>query len=221
MPYDGTMVEPKKGRVVPAGMAADILAGLEPARPSPPRVAPPPVGAPSRGGDLALVRRILAARAPGVLAEVEAGLVEAARGEASLVVWLSRPALAEDEDARDPLATATDALAKAASFMQGLSPTDRRAATMLNATSTLAKTCEAIASRRPREPTKNEVEEAIAARADEAVAKICEYTKEAREKLDADRAELSAWGRSVLGPVGGAELDRRVGLMLGEDVAGG
>ena len=124
------MAEPKTkaARVVPAGMAADILAGLEPARPAAPRVAPPPVGAPARGGDLALVRRILAARAPGVLAEVEAGLVEAARGEPALVVWLSRPATAEDEDARDPLATATDALAKAASFMQGLSPTDRRAA---------------------------------------------------------------------------------------------
>ena len=217
------MAEPKKGRVVPAGMAADILAGLEPARPAAaPRPAPPVGGGPARshGGDLALVRRILAARAPGVLAEVEAGLAEAARGEPALVAWLSRPAPEEELDT-DPLDVLRQNLAQIARSLKSLPPGSKPNASVFNSITSAATKIEAIMTRRPREPTKNEVEEAIAARADEAVNKICEYTKEAQEKLDADRAELSAWGRSVLGPVGGAELDRRIGLMLGEDVAGG
>ena len=85
--------------------------------------------------------------------------------------------------------------------------------------SNLAARVEKIANGRPREVTRDEVEARIAACADEARAKIMEYTDDAWKKLKADRAELSVWGRSVLGPVGGAELDRRVALMLGEEAA--
>ena len=129
-------------------------------------------------------------------------------------MWLARPI--PRREARDPLDAASDALAAAAAFVESLPPNDRRAATILNAASTLAKTVETITAKRPREPTKDEVEDRIAKRRDAAIERIAEYTDDARAKLEADRADLSAWGRSVLGPVGGAELDRRVGLMLGE-----
>jgi hypothetical protein len=67
--------------------------------------------------------------------------------------------------------------------------------------------------------TRDEVEERIASRRDEAVAKICEYTKEADAKLEAERAELDAWARSNLGPMITGELARRVDAMLGGPVA--
>lgn len=167
-----------------------------------------------RGPDLALVRRILQARDPSALAELDAGLAEATRGEAALAAWLRRPIARRDP--RDPLDAVSDALAAATAFVEQLSPNDRRAATLLNSASNLAKTAEAIANKRPRAPTVDEVTERISKVRDEAVKKILEHTTEAREKLAADRAALVTWARDNLGPMIAAELDRRVAVMLGE-----
>lgn len=210
----------KAGRVVPASWEGEILGAVEGAKVAPPppvataRAAPVTAAAGPPPGDVALVRRILGARDPSALAELDAGLAEAAKGPAELAVFLARPI--PRREARDPLDTATDALAAAAAFVESLPPNDRRAATMLNAASTLAKTVETIASRRPREPTKDEVEERIAARRDDAIKKISEYTGDARAKLEADRGDLVAWARSNLGPMIASELERRLGLMLGD-----
>jgi len=195
----------KAGRVVPASWEGEILGAVEGAK-----VAPPP-------GDVALVRRILGARDPSALAELDAGLVVAGKGETALAAWLARPVAedAEDLDA-DPLDVLRGNLAQIARSLKSLPPGSKVNASVYNSITTAVKAIEGIMSKRPREPTKDEIEERIAARRDDAVNKICEYTREAREKLEADRAELSAWGRSVLGPVGGAELDRRVAAMLGE-----
>ena len=179
----------------PAHVARAVLAPTEPFDP------------------FALVRRIFAARDPAALVEMEAGLEEATKGEAAFDAWLRRPLFTGG--AVDPLDAAAAGLGALVEHAKRLSPLHPRAAPLYGQISNLAARVEKIANGRPREVTRDEVEERIAARADEAVAKICEYTKEAHAKLNADRAELSAWGRSVLGPVGGAELDRRIGLMLG------
>lgn len=201
--------------VIADSWRSEILGAIEPPKaPSAPTVPAARSSPSAAAGDLELVRRILQARDPLALAELDAGLVEAGKGSEALAVWLARPI--PRREARDPLDAASDALAAAAAFVESLPPNDRRAATILNAASTLAKTVETITAKRPREPTKDEVEDRIAKRRDAAIERIAEYTDDARAKLEADRADLSAWGRSVLGPVGGAELDRRVGLMLGE-----
>jgi antitoxin component HigA of HigAB toxin-antitoxin module len=207
------MAEPKTKRVVPAGWLPDLLAG---APPPAARAAAPAARASS--GDLALVRRILAARPLADVAELDAGLAEAARGEAALVAWLARPAEKEALDA-DPLDVLRANLAQIGRSLKALPPGSKVNASVYNSITSAVKAIEGIMAKRPREPTKDEIEARIADVADEARRKICEYTDDARDKLAADRAELSAWGRSVLGPVGGAELDRRVAAMFGEDVA--
>jgi len=201
--------------VIADSWKADILGALD--APKPPGVMAGPVARPSppaAAGDLELVRRILQARDPLALAELEAGIVEAGKGSEALAVWLARPI--PRREARDPLDAASDALAAAAAFVESLPPNDRRAATILNAASTLAKTVETITAKRPREPTRDEVEERIAKRRDAAIEKISEYTDDARAKLEADRAELVVWMRSNLGPVIAGEVERRIGVMLGE-----
>jgi hypothetical protein len=186
--------------VAPSAIAAAPRAVLAPKEPFDP---------------FALVRRIFAARDPAALVEMEEGLAEADKGEAAFDAWLRRPLFAAGANV-DPLHAAAAGLGALVEHAKRLSPLHPRAAPLYGQISNLAARVEKIANGRPREVTRDEVEERIAARRDEAVAKICEYTKEAHAKLEADRVELSAWGRSVLGPVGGAELDRRVGLMLGE-----
>lgn len=203
-------VPPPKKSPLPEGWLPDILAASSapaPARgPAPPvRAAPPPPPA-----DMALVRRILDARAPDALTELEEGLLEARRGEAALVAWLDRPV--EDSDPLDALRGNLSRLTRSLSDL----PKGRANASLYNSITSTVKAIEGIMSKRPRELSKDEIEERIAAYRDEAVKKISEYTSDAAKKLEADRAELSTWGRSVLGPVGGAELDRRVGLMLGD-----
>jgi hypothetical protein len=174
-----------------------------------PEATPSPAAPPS---EVALMRRILKARNPGALAELDAGLAEAAKGEPALVVWLARPA--DRGEGADPMAAVLDALDTALAFVGRLSPQDRRAATILNAVSTLGKTAETIAARRPRVETADEVTARITARRDDAVRKIVEYTGEARAKLDADRTALEAWASQNLGPLIAAELARRLGAML-------
>ena len=124
--------------VIADSWKADILGALD--APKPPGVTAGPVARPSppaAAGDLELVRRILQARDPLALAELEAGIVEAGKGSEALAVWLARPI--PRREARDPLDAASDALAAAAAFVESLPPNDRRAATILNAASTLAK----------------------------------------------------------------------------------
>lgn len=55
----------------------------------------------SDSADIAFIRRVLAARDPSALAELDAGLAEAAKGEAALETWLARKqAEAEAERAK-------------------------------------------------------------------------------------------------------------------------
>jgi len=158
-----------------------------------------------------LVRRILGKRDPGALAELDAGLLAEARGE--LGPWLERPI--ERGEAVDPIDALARALDSATLHVERLQPLHPRAATMLGAVATLATKLEAVTKGRPREATRDEVTERIEARRDECVRKIMQYTGEARAKLERDRAELVAWGRGAFGEHGGAELERRVGAMLG------
>mgnify|MGYP006890126631 FL=1 len=210
------MAEPKKRGVVPASWGADLLAGIDA-----PRAAAPPLRAPGAvrpsSPDLVLVRRILAARAPNALAELETGLVEASRGEPALVAWLARPvdSGAEDLDA-DPLDVLRGNLAQIARSLKQLPPGSKVNASVYNSITTAVKAIEGIMSKRPREPTKDEIAERIAGAAAEARAKIVEYTKEAREKLEADRAAFVAWLRANLGPRLAEEGEARVAAMLGD-----
>ncbi len=216
------MAGPKKAErkpvsPLPATWLPDVLAGSPAPRvPAASPVASPGPAAPV-AGDVAFIRRVLAARAPAALAEVDAAHVVAGRGEADLVAWLARP-IARTE-VTDPLQAALDGLGTINALVGQISPTDRRAATFLTALSNLSKTVENIAKNRPREPTRNEVEERIAGRAVEARKKIEEYTDKAHARLIADRAELAAWARENLGPMIAAELDRRLSAMLGEATA--
>ena len=208
------MAEPKT-RAVPASWGAEILGALG-APPPPPRVVPAGVaGRPPT--DLALVRRVLAARAPGALAELEAGLDVAARGEAALAAWLARPVDSGPEDLdADPLDVLRGNLAQIARSLKQLPPGSKVNASVYNSITTAVKAIEGIMSKRPREPTKDEIAERIAGAATEARAKIIEYTKEAREKLEADRAAFVAWLRANLGPRLAEEGEARVAAMLGE-----
>lgn len=173
-----------------------------------------PMVAPTEPFDpFALVRRIFAARDPAALAEMEAGIEEAAKGEAAFDAWLRRPLASSAEV--DPLQAAAAGLGALVEHAKKLSPLHPRAAPLFGQISNTAKTVEKIANGRPREVTRDEVEERIAARADEAVKKIVEYTDDAYAKLEADRAELDAWARSNLGPLIAEELARRVDAMLG------
>lgn len=165
---------------------------------------------------LPLVRRILKARDPSALAELDAGLAEAARGEPELVAWLTRPLPATTEADLDPLDACIAALSAATAHADKLPPLHPRAATVLTAVANLANRVEKISSGRPQPPTPDEVAERISAARDEAVRKILEHTGDARAKLDADRKALAEWAAQNLGPMIAAELDRRVGAMLGE-----
>ncbi len=210
------MAEPKKRGVVPASWGADLLAGIDA-----PRVAAPPLRAPGAvrpsSPDLVLVRRILAARAPGALAELEAGLVEAGRGEPALVAWLARPVDSGGEDLdADPLDVLRGNLAQIARSLKALPPGSKVNASVYNSITTAVKAIEGIMSKRPREPTKDEIAERIAGAASEARAKVLEYTKEAREKLETDRASFVNWLRANLGPKLADEGVARVAAMLGE-----
>ncbi len=213
------MAEPKT-RPVPASWGAEILGALG-APPPAPRGAPVRPAVPGAGPrpptDLVLVRRILAARSPGALAELEAGLDVAARGESALAAWLARPidSGAEDLDA-DPLDVLRGNLAQIARSLKQLPPGSKVNASVYNSITTAVKAIEGIMSKRPREPTKDEIAERIAGAAAEARAKIVEYTKEAREKLEADRAAFVVWLRANMGPKLAEEGEARVAAMLGD-----
>jgi len=165
--------------------------------------------------DLAFVRRVLVARPLSSVADLDDALAMRSQGEVALAAWLATPIEEDTAAVRDPLDALRINLARLTRELRR--PAHGKAnASLHNSLTSVSKAIESIMNNRPREPTRDEIEARIAGAADIAREKICEYTKEAHAKLDADRAELSAWGRSVLGPVGGAELDRRVGLMLGE-----
>lgn len=166
---------------------------------------------------LVLVRRILKARDPSALGELDAGIVEAAKGEPALATWLARP-MPRPVEALDPLDAAIAALGAASAFVNSLPPNSPRAATILGSAANLAKTVENIGKGRPRELTADEVTERIAARRDEAVRKISEYTAERAAKLTADRKAFGEWAQQF-GPLIGAELVRRLDEMLGGSTA--
>ena len=181
-------------KTVPASWAREVLGDAA----SPPAVAPSAVPAAriaprAVAPELVLVRRILSARAPDALAELEAGLLEAARGEAALAAWLTRPVESEDgEEHADPLDALRANLAQLTRSLKSL-PKGKANASLYNSITTAVKAIEGIMRQRPREPTKDEIEERIAGAADEARAKIVEYTDDAYAKLGADRADLGAW----------------------------
>lgn len=166
------------------------------------------------GASLTIARRILAARNPSALAELDAGLVEAAKGEPDLLAWLGRPLPATVDSDLDPLDACIAALDAAVAHVEKLPPLHPRAATMLGVVANLAARVEKIAAGRPREVTADEVTSRINARKDDAVRKILEYTGEARAKLTTDRKAFGEWAQQ-LGPLIGAELVRRLDEMLG------
>lgn len=184
--------------------------------PSPTPAAPSgtPAATPTPPPDpLALVRRILSARDPSALAELEAGLSVAAQGEDALRAWLARPLPLHEPV--DPLEAAVAALGVAVSHAERLPPQHRSAATVLGKVGDLAARVEKIAAGRPRVETPDEVTARIEARRDEAVQKIMQHTGEARAKLAADRKALVAWASGEMAPRVAEELARRVDDMLG------
>lgn len=190
-------------------VAADTRPAATPS-PGPTSAAAPSAPPPD---PLALVRRILSARDPSALAELEAGLAAAAQGEEPLRAWLARPLPLHEPV--DPLEAAVAALGVAVSHAERLPPQHRSAATVLGKVGDLAARVEKIAAGRPRVATPDEVTERIEARRDEAVHKILEHTSEARAKLAADRKALVAWAAGEMAPRVADELARRVADMLG------
>lgn len=167
----------------------------------------------AEGESLEVVRRILGARDPGALVELEAGLEEARRGAAELEAWLARP-LARAEP-MDPYDAAALALAAAAAAVERLPPHSPRTATVISALATVANTCEKIMRGRPREVTPDEVETRIADRAKEARERIVQHTREAAKALAARRATLKTWLREEVAPRVFAEYERLEAEMLG------
>ena len=173
-----------------------------------------------RPDTLVLVRRILAKRDPSALAELDAGLLVAARGEGELSTWLDRPIALSVGDDIDPVDALASALSAAATQASRLSPLHPRAASMLGLVGRIAEKLEKVTTGRPRVPTADEVVTRINAVRDEANRKILEYTIEARAKLVADRAALDAWAAVEMAPRVADELRRRVAAMLGEEGGG-
>ena len=170
--------------------------------------------------DMILVRRILAKRDPSALAELDAGLLVAARGEGELATWLDRPIALSVGDDIDPVDALASALSAAATQASRLSPLHPRAASMLGLVGRIAEKLEKVTTGRPRIPTADEVVTRINAVRDEANRKILEYTIEARAKLVADRAALDAWAAVEMAPRVADDLRRRVAAMLGEEGGG-
>ena len=170
--------------------------------------------------DMILVRRILAKRDPSALAELDAGLLVAARGEGELATWLDRPIALSVGDDIDPVDALASALSAAATQASRLSPLHPRAASMLGLVGRIAEKLEKVTTGRPRIPTADEVVTRINAVRDEANRKILEYTIEARAKLVADRTALDAWAAVEMAPRVADELRRRVAAMLGEEGGG-
>lgn len=78
----------------------------------------------------------------------------------------------------------------------------------------LGKTVATVKAKRPEEPKVDEVTRRLVERRDAAIERIGLLTSETAVKFAGARAELQAW-LGTLGPIG-AEVDRRVGAMLGE-----
>lgn len=210
----------RRGRPVGKSVLYEVQAAARAETPAPPAPSAPPRVSLPQGGSvsarpdlLALVRRILAARDPGALDELDAGLLEAAKGEEALGAWLDRPV--DRTESADPLQAAIDGLATANALVARVSPTDRRAGPFLTALSNLSKTVEKIAAGRPQAPTADEVTERIQARDAECVDLVLRYTRERAGKLRRDRAELAAWAAQEMAPRVAEELQRKVDEMLG------
>jgi hypothetical protein len=224
----GNTVRRARDAAAKAAEAGTVPTAVPPPRPRPtPRSEPSPVVELPQGGSvsmrpdtLVLVRRILLARDPSALDELDAGLLVAARGEGELTAWLARPISMSGEDI-DPLDALATALTAASSHANRLPPLHPRAASVLGLVSRIAERVEKVTTGRPRVPTADEVTERINARRDEATRKILEYTIEARAKLVADRAALDAWAVGEMAPKVADELRRRMGEMLGEKEGGG
>lgn len=206
--------KPLPGRSALAGILNEI---------APSKAAPVPVAAPVNPraatpqplGDMATARRILAAREPAALAELDAGLAEAAKGEAALAAWLVRPVLATREI--DTLTAARELLATLSKTIETLPKGARNLATLANAVSTLSKTIEKLEEKRPPKPTTNEVTERLKERADDCVDLVLQHTRAAAAKFTKGRAALEEWGGANLGPEMAKQHRALVAVMLGED----
>lgn len=139
---------------------------------------------------LELVRRILDARNGAALAELEEGLVVAARGEAELVAWLVRPvvALSLDVDELDALSRGLDLAVEIVSRAQPGGPQLRA----LRELTSLGKSVAAVRARRPAALAPDAVDERVRGAMDTCVEHLLRHTREATAKLDRDRAALAA-----------------------------
>jgi hypothetical protein len=126
---------------------------------------------------LALVRRILGARNPGALRELDDGLAVAGGGEAALVAWLARPLAPAVVD--DPLEEMLGALAKLKVFLAELGPNSIRAASLAQAMATLGKGIEQVRRGRPRPETEDQALARLRALDEDALALIEGYTVQA------------------------------------------
>lgn len=161
---------------------------------------------------LALVRRVLGARDPAALRELDDGLEVFTRGgEEALAPWLSRPLAGAAKV--DPLDACLAGLAAAVAHAEALSPLHPKAPTVLGALAGLAQRVENIAKGRPKAPTRDEVQEAVRGAMDSCVEFVLKPTREAAAKLVRDRAALLD-GLDV-GPATASEIGRRVDAMLG------
>lgn len=206
--------KPLPGRSALAGildeMAPSKAAAVPVSVPVNPRAAPLPPQ-----GDMATARRILAAREPAALVELDAGLLEAAKGEAALAAWLARPVTAAAEV--DTLSSARVILGGLTEMFRTLPKGSRNVATISNAISTLSKTIEKLEEKRPPKPTTSEVDARLKARADDCVDLALQHTREAAKLFAKGRAALEAWEVAHLGPEMAKQHRGLVAAMLGED----
>lgn len=170
---------------------------------------------PVEGDQLALVKRILKARHPAALAELEEGIAEAARGEGFLVRWLARP-LAITLEGVDPLEACARALTVLSSHADQLPPGDRRTTAMLGRIGALAQQVERIQNSRPRAVPPDEVNERIAAMGQKAVGRIFEFTRAAWARINQRRDALIDWAREELAPRHADRLEQQLAELLGE-----
>ncbi len=194
----GTAQSPSPSPVVDSGAAGAPVTGTDSHHPE-------------RLRAIALCRRILLARNPAALAELDAGLVEAAKGEAALDAWCARPqVVGEKVDPIDALGRALDA---ATSHAAGLPPLHPRVSPLLQTVAKLSAQLESVAQKRPRAPTPDEVHERLRVAMGECTEHLLRHTREAATTLRRQRAAL--FEGLDLRASERAAIEQRVDAMMG------
>ena len=165
---------------------------------------------------LALVRRILDARNGAARAELDEGLVVAARGEQELAAWLARPPEVPELQG-DELDALEGALARLLSLLDRAGPDAGPRIALAKAIDSVSKSLSVVRLRRPAEDKPDEVTRRLAGIRDKAIERVGILTSDAAVKFAADRAALAA-RLTAIGPIG-VDLLREVDAMLGGPIA--